>query len=81
MMDRTQMVLAVVIKQMGGTVLVEKETFMNMPDNYEILTQRNIEGNLVLELVEDEETVGNIRANRAAEIARKEALGKLVVPS
>jgi hypothetical protein len=81
MMDRSQMVLALVLKELGGTALIRKETFMDMPDNYEILTQRNIEGNLILELVEDEESVSAIRANRAADEERKAALGKLIVPS
>lgn len=80
-MDRSQMVLALVLKELGGTALIRKETFMDMPDNYEILTQRNIEGNLILELVEDEESVSAIRANRAADEERKAALGKLIVPS
>lgn len=75
------MVLALVLKELGGTALIRKETFMDMPDNYEILTQRNIEGNLILELVEDEESVSAIRANRAADEERKAALGKLIVPS
>lgn len=78
--DKSQDILALVLKQMGGTVLVEKETFMNMEDNFEIMTQRNMDGNLVLELVDDQTTVANIRANRAAEIERKEALSQLVIP-
>ena len=80
MRDKSQDILALVLKQLGGTVLVEKQTFMDMQDNYEIMTQRNMDGNLVLELVDDQELVANMRAERAADIERKEALGRILVP-
>lgn len=81
MRDKSQDILALVLKQMGGTVLVERQTFMDIEDNYEILTQRNAEGNLILELVEDQELVATMRAERAAEIERQNAMRRLIVPS
>ena len=73
------MILASILKQMGGTVMVEKKTFMDMPENHEILISRNVEGNLVLTLIEDEEGVADIRSARA-ELERKQALSELIVP-
>jgi hypothetical protein len=80
MRDKSQDILALVLKQMGGSVLVEKQTFMEIEDNYEIMLQRNMDGNLVIELVEDQSVVVEMRAQRAAEIKRKEALGRILVP-
>ncbi len=74
------MILAVVLKQLGGTALVEKDTFMSLPEDYEIMLSRNIEGNLILTLVEDEEAVADIRSARKAHEERAKALSKLIVP-
>jgi hypothetical protein len=73
-------ILALVLKQLGGKMLVEKRTFIEMEANYEILFSRNFDDNIEITLVEDEEAVVNIRTARAAEQERTKALGRLIVP-
>ena len=75
------MLLALLIKQAGGSVLIEKKTFEEMSDNFEILTSKNMDENAVLTLVEEEELVAKIRAERVAEEMKKARRGSLVVPS
>lgn len=75
------MLLALLIKQAGGTVLIEKKTFEDMNDNFEILTTKNMDENAVLTLVEDEELVAKIRIERATEEAKKARRRSLVVPT
>jgi hypothetical protein len=76
----TQQILALVLRQMGGKVLVEKKTFIEMEENFEIIFHKNLDENLLISLVDDEESVANIRTARAAEQERTRALGRLIVP-
>jgi hypothetical protein len=74
------MLLALAIKQAGGTLLIEKKTFEEINDDFEIMTTKNMEGNAVLTLVEEEELVTKIRIERAAEEAKKAHRRQLIVP-
>jgi hypothetical protein len=70
------MFLALILKQVGEYVL-ERETFMSIADNFEIVASKNAEGNIILNLIEDEALVKNIRAERLA----ADAKAKIVVPA
>lgn len=80
MLDFTRMILALVLKQNEGTMIVEKATFDAMQNDYEILLQRNNEGNAILTLVEDEKQIQEIRKQRANEEARAKFKEKIIVP-
>ena len=75
------MLLALAIKQAGGTLLLEKKTFEELDYNFEILTTKNMEGNAVLTLVEEEELVTKIRAERVAEALKEKSRRELIVPT
>ena len=76
-----QEVIALILKQMGGKVKVTKNTFLTLEQNYEILFSRSpMDDSLEIILVDDMESVSNIRANRKADDERKKALGRLIVP-
>lgn len=74
------MLLALAIKQAGGTLLLEKQTFMDLNDDFEIMTTKNAEGNAILTLIEEEELVAKIRADRKAEQLKAEKRRSIVVP-
>lgn len=69
--DITTMFLALVIKQAGGSISLHKQTFMDMPDNYEIMSNKDSNGDLILSLVEDQDLVAAMRKKRAEEDARQ----------
>ena len=75
-----QRIIALILKQLGGEVVIERETFIDLKDNFEIMFNRNLDDNLNIFLVEDEESVANIRFNRVAEQERQKKLGRLIVP-
>lgn len=79
-MDRTMLMLALVIKQRGGTMMIEKKTFDTMDDHFEVMVTRNVHGNAVLTLVEGAELVAKIVETRALEDAKQTARRKLIVP-
>ena len=59
------MFLALAIKQAGGTLAITRQTFMEIDDNFEIMTSKNIMGEVVLSLVEGAELVSELRKTRA----------------
>lgn len=70
MTDKQDMFLALAIKQAGGQITITKDSFMEMDDNFEIMASRNMEGNVVLSLVEGD-LVAQLRKARAIEDAKK----------
>lgn len=73
------MLLALAIKQAGGTLLIEKKNFEEINDNFEIMTTKNMEGNAILTLVEEDELVTKIRADRLAEQIKADKRRAIVV--
>lgn len=72
--------LALAIKQAGGTLLIEEKNFQEINDNFEILTTKNMDGNAILTLVEEDELVTKIRAERLSEQLKADRRRELVVP-
>lgn len=73
------MLLALAVKQAGGTLLLERQTFVEMKDDFEILITKNTNQDAVLTLVEDEETVSKIRIEREAERLKAEKRKSILV--
>lgn len=74
------MLLALAIKQAGGTLLLEKKMFLEMDDDFEILITKNANEDAVLTLVDDEVEVTKIRAKRMSEQLKAERRKSLIVP-
>lgn len=75
-----QEIIALILKQLGGEVIIERKTFVGLDRNFEIMFNRDMGENLKIFLVDDEKSVANIRAERAAEQERIKKMGRLIVP-
>lgn len=75
------MLLALAIKEAGGTLLLKKETFEEINDNFEIMITKDENQDAILTLVEDDEMVAKIRAERLEDQIKADKRKSIVVPN
>ena len=74
--DSSVMFLALLLKEVGGEYVVQRDTFMNMPDEFEIMIGRTSNQDVKISLIEDESLIKQIRDKRRHDALKQ----KIVVP-